>query len=79
MDDGSIKSKQCQGKIINTQAFDELSLKRLQQAIQLNYQIETKLRKQKEGKQIYIPAHEIAKLKSAIGKYILPSFNYKLG
>lgn len=79
MDDGSIKSKECQAKIINTQAFDEASLKRLQQALKSNYQIETKLRKQKEGKQIYIPASQVSKLRQVVGKYILPSMKYKLG
>ncbi|MBI5765884.1 hypothetical protein HZA71_01505, partial [Candidatus Falkowbacteria bacterium] len=79
MDDGSIKSKECQGKLLNTQSFDALSLKRLQQAIKNRYNIETRIRKQKEGKQLYIPANEVGKLRDTIGQYILPSMKYKLG
>ena len=79
MDDGSIKSKECQGKIINTQAFDQQGLKRLLEALREKYQIDANLRKQKEGKQIYIPAKEVEKLKKAIGHYVLPSMKYKLG
>ena len=79
MDDGSIKSKECRGKIINTQSFDDKSLKRLQSAIKSNFDIKTTLRKQKDGTQIYIPASEYDKLKLAIGKYVLPSLSYKLG
>ena len=79
MDDGSIKSKECQGKILNTQAFDAVSLERLQKAIHKNFRIQTSLRKQKEGFQIYILAGEIEKLRQTIGKYALPSMQYKLG
>lgn len=79
MDDGSIKSKECQGKYFNTQGFNDLSIKILQKALKRNFQIQTTLRKQKEGKQIYIPSREINKFKKIIGEYIIPSMKYKLG
>ena len=79
MDDGSVKSKECKGRIINTQSFDTISLKRLQLAIEANFKIRTTLRKQKDGTQIYIPASEYDKLQRVIGKYIIPSLSYKLG
>ena len=79
MDDGSVKSKCHQAKIINTQAFDLASLRRLQQALESNFEIKTKLRKQKEGYQIYILANSTPRLKEVIGKYILEGFKYKLG
>ena len=79
MDDGSIKSKECKGKILNTQSFSKEDIKRLQSAIWNNFQIKTTLRKQKDGIQIYIPAGEYKKFKRVVQKYILPSFNYKLG
>lgn len=79
MDDGSIKSKECKGKIINTQSFDKISLERLQLAIETNFKIRTTLRKQKDGTQIYIPASEYDKLQLTISKYIIPSLSYKLG
>ena len=79
MDDGSIKSKECSGKILNTQSFDHQSIERLQQALQNNFDLRTTMRKQKEGKQIYIPASEIKKLRNIISKYVIPSMQYKLG
>jgi len=78
MDDGSSKSKKHKAKILNTQSFDNLSLNRLQEALRRRYNIETKLRKQKEGYQIYILASEVDKFKAIIARYILPSFQYKL-
>lgn len=79
MDDGSIKSKECNGKYFNTQGFDDLSIKRLQEALKKNFQISTTLRKQKEGKQIYIPSKEVCKLKKIIEKHVILSMKYKLG
>ena|SRR3989344_3611372 len=79
MDDGSVKSKYHQAKIINTQAFDLTSLRRLQKALESNFEIKTKLRKQKEGYQIYILANSTPRFKEVIGKYILEGFKYKLG
>ena len=54
MDDGSLKSKHHRARIINTQCFDDISLKRLQTMLE-KFGIKTTLRQQKEGKQIYIP------------------------
>ncbi len=79
MDDGSIKSKECQEKILNTHSFDAVSLELLQRALDKNFRIRTSLRKQKEGFQIYILAGEAVKLRQTIGKYVLPSMQYKLG
>jgi recombination protein RecA len=79
MDDGSVKSHQCRGKIINTQSFDETSLRRLQKALEANFGLRTKLRRQKEGKQIYVPAKEVDKLRRIINPNLIPSMKYKLG
>lgn len=79
MDDGSIKSKECQGKYFNTQGFNNSSIKILQDALEKNFQIFTTLRRQQEGTQIYIPAREVCKLRDVIGNYIIPSMRYKLG
>lgn len=79
MDDGSRKSNKHRAKIINTQSFDRTSLYYLRQALQLNFGIETKLRKQKEGWQIYIFGSEAEKFAKVIGRHVLPSLAYKLG
>jgi hypothetical protein len=79
MDDGLIKSKECQETILNTQSFNSIELKRLQEAIKRNFDIETTLKKHKEGKQIYFPTSETVKLRKIIDQYVLPSMKYKLG
>ena len=79
MDDGSIKSNQHRALILNTQCFDESDLKKLQQALAENFGIETVLRKQKEGKQIYILSQSVEKFIEIISPYLLSSMKYKLG
>ena len=79
MDDGSIKSKECRGRIINTQSFGDEDISRLRNSIQSKFGIDTIIRRQKEGKQIYIPAGEVEKFYQLIEKYVLPSMKYKLG
>ena len=77
MDDGSLKSKHHRARIINTQCFDDISLKRLQTMLE-KFGIKTTLRQQKEGKQIYIPSTEIEKFVSIIKLYIHPTMEYKI-
>ena len=70
MDDGSLKSKLHRARIINTQCFNESDLKRLQDMLLKKFNINTTLRNQKEGKQIYIPSTDIQKFVSIIKPYI---------
>jgi len=79
MDDGSIKSKFHKAKIINTQSFAITDLKLLQSALLERYGIETKIRNQKEGQQIYLLSKTIDKFESIIRPYIVESMSYKLG
>jgi hypothetical protein len=79
MDDGSIKSKECSARIMNTQCYDETSLDRLISTFSTRYNIVARKRQQREGQQLYIPASETGKLKEIIGQYVLPSMQYKLG
>ncbi len=78
MDDGSLKSKFHRARIINTQCFNELDLKRLQEMLLKKFNINTTLRNQKEGKQIYIPSTDIEKFISIIKSYIHNSMEYKI-
>ena len=66
MDDGSIKSKQSKGVILNTQGFTETEVLLL-----------CKIRKQKDGNQIYISGHSYELLKSLIYSFIIDSMRYK--
>ena len=78
MDDGSLKSKFHRARIINTQCFNELDLKRLQEMLLKKFNINTTLRNQKEGKQIYNPSTDIEKFISIIKSYIHNSMEYKI-
>lgn len=79
MDDGSIKSNYHRALILNTQCFSESDLKKLQQAFEEKFGIATVLRKQKEGKQIYILSQSVEKFIETISPNLIPSMRYKLG
>lgn len=79
MDDGSIKSNHHRALILNTQSFGEDELKKLQRALFEKFGIESVLRKQKEGKQIYILSQSVGKFIEIISPNLLPSMKYKLG
>lgn len=78
MDDGSLKSKLHRARIINTQAFDEKSLQRLQRMLLNKFGIKTVLRKQPEGKQIYILSDTVERFLNLIKPYVVNSMAYKI-
>ncbi len=78
MDDGSLKSSLHKARVINTQGFGEQDLKRLQKMLAKKFGIITTLRKQKEGKQIYILSAETEKFISLIKPFVIPSMEYKI-
>lgn len=79
MDDGSIKSKNHQARILNTQGFDKKDVRRLAEVLQMKFDLKTSLRKQREGYQIMIAGGESAqKLYQLLDSHILPSMRYKL-
>ncbi len=77
MDDGSSKSKQHKALIFNTQCFSKSELRQLIDALSEKFQIEAKLRPQKEGYQLIVPRPE--RLIELIEPYLRPEFYYKLG
>ncbi len=79
MDDGSIKSRHHRALILNTHAFSDQSLRRLQKVFEQKYEVRTTLRKQSEGKQIYILAESVDRFVEIIKPYLLPEMFYKLG
>lgn len=79
MDDGSIKSKYHRALILNTQCYSEHDLRILQHVLLKKFGVHTKLRRQKEGKQIYILSETVATFVGIIRPYIIPEMVYKLG
>ncbi len=78
MDDGSIKSKQSKGLILNTQGFVKHDIKVLINTLKNKYNLNSWERKQKEGYQIYISGYDLDKFLNLIHEYIIPSMWYKI-
>jgi hypothetical protein len=78
MDDGSIKSSKHKSVFLNTHSFEDHELKRLQKALEDRYGIKTKIRKQKDGKQLYLLSETVDLFLREIEPYIIPSMQYKL-
>jgi hypothetical protein len=78
MDDGSRKSSQCRGLYLNTQSFTSAEVQLLQSVIQRDVGVETTVRKQRDGLQIYVPAPSASAMNAYIVNEVLPSMRYKL-
>ncbi len=78
MCDGSIKSKECKGRILNTQSFIRSDIDRLIIILNKKFRLKASIRMQKDGLQIYISAKSAKILDDLLRDRILPSFNYKL-
>ena len=78
MDDGSRKSSQCRGLYLNTQNYRGEEVELLRSALRRDIGIETSVRQQRDGLQIYVPSPSVAELISFISADVLPSMRYKL-
>ena len=78
MDDGSIKSKFHKARIINTQGFSKRDIERLIGALKNKFDIQSQLRKQKEGYQIMILAESANRFAKIVKPFICLSMSYKL-
>ncbi len=77
MDDGSSKSKQYMALILNTQCFKKSELNLLIEALLEKFDVEAKLRPQREGYQLIISRPET--FIELIKPYLRKEFYYKLG
>ena len=78
MGDGSIKSKECNGRILNTHGFMKPDIQKVCHVLNEKFQLKSSIRRQKDGLQIYISAKSAQVLNDLIHPYILPYFYYKL-
>ena len=79
MDDGSRKSKQSKGIILNTQGFLKEDINVLINLLRDCYGLDSWLRKQKEGYQIYVSGKSFGAFKFIVLPYVVDSMKYKLG
>ena len=78
MDDGSRKSHQTCSLLLNTQCFEEGEVMRLVQALKQRFDLDTRMRRQKEGFQIFIPSSEARRFVEIIQPYLHTSMRYKV-
>jgi len=78
MDDGSRKSSQCRGLYLNTQSFTVEEVQTLQTAMLRDVGVETTVRQQRDGLQIYVPSRSSAKLIEFMADDLLSCMAYKL-
>ena len=78
MDDGSRKSNQCRGLYLNTQSFTVSEVDLLRSLMQRDVGVETSVRCQSDGLQIYIPSHSVTDVIEYIDDELIPSMRYKL-
>lgn len=78
MSDGSVKSKESRGRILNTQSFSRPDIERLTFILKSKFNLQSSIRTQKDGLQIYISGKSAEILNNLLKDKILPSFYYKL-
>ena len=78
MDDGSIKSKESKAVLFNTQGFTNAEVTRLTQIMQAKFGLETSVRKQKEGCQIYVSGNSYERFVELVSPFIIAEMRYKL-
>ena len=78
MSDGSIKSKESRGRILNTQSFMRPDIEKLILILKSKFDLQSSIRTQKDGLQIYISGKSAEILDNLLRDKILPSFYYKL-
>jgi hypothetical protein len=78
MDDGSIKSHECKGRIINTHSFIEEEVKQLCAVLEKKFNLKAWPRQQSDGIQIYISAKSADVFENLLRPYVLPTMQYKL-
>jgi hypothetical protein len=78
MDDGSRKSNQCRGVYLNTQSFSDSEVQLLQSVVRRDVGVETTVRRQSDGLQIYVPSSSMTEMIDFIKDEMLPSMRYKL-
>jgi len=78
MDDGSRKSNQCRGLYLNTQSFTSSGVELLRSVIHRDVGVETSVRQQRDGLQIYVPSSSVTAMTAYIWTHTLPGMRYKL-
>jgi len=77
MDDGSMKSRQSKGVVFNTQRFTRADVEKLIEVLRIRFGLNTKVRHQREGNQIYVSGGSFDDLQRWLDSYLIPEMRYK--
>lgn len=77
MDDGG-RRKDCHGLFLNTLSFTELEQHILQECLEENFGMKTRIHWVGDGFRLYIPSSSAQEFCRIVGPYIIPSMQYKL-
>ena len=78
MDDGSIKSHESRGRIINTHAFTLKEIDLLCEVLCEKFHLQVKPRRQADGIQLYISGTSADVLQKLLETHVVPMMRYKL-
>jgi hypothetical protein len=78
MDDGSMKSKQSKGVILNTQAFSRPDVERLIEVLRTRFSLQAKLRRQNDGYQIYVSGCSYELFLGIVSPFMVADMRHKL-
>ena len=79
MDDGSAKTKYNRAITLNTHGYSKRDIAILIQALQVNFGLEAKFRKQADGLQLIMVGPSAELFYKLVQPYVLPNFTYKFG
>jgi len=78
MDDGSVKSKQSKGVILNTRGYTLREVELLISVLRNRFGLQAKRRRQREGYQIYISGESYERFRELIEPFLIDEMRYKL-
>ena len=78
MDDGSMKSADSKGVVLNTQAYAAADVERLINLLKGRFGLEAKIRNQSDGPQIYIAGASFERVSELIEPFVLEEMRYKV-
>jgi hypothetical protein len=78
MDDGSVKSAESKGVVLNTQAYTAADVERLIEVLRSRFGLQAKIREQSDGPQIYVAGRSYERLSELIEPFLLEEMRYKV-
>jgi hypothetical protein len=78
MDDGSLKSSQSKGVILNTHCFERQDVERLAHSLSNLFGLQVKPRRQSDGVQLYVSGRSFETFVALVDPYVIAEMRYNL-